>query len=235
MTTAHFKPLAWLLTRLVLACACAATGAQPIPEPVQYPINIGWFPKTVSYAPDESNLVVTACTDTWKSTTPQRCTVMRYRIAEERWETLPAINTDANYDDVAYTWDGSAIFAQEYARCEGTVQEGKVMRQYCSRLVLLGHDGKKLKNLTQDLHNIYTYPSLTQDGMRILYWGISNQLKPGMGGGAWDVKELDIATQVTVQLPTPRATTVPPTLSATLVLLLVHTAASVTSALVLSA
>ena len=199
MTTAHFKPLAWLLTRLVLACACAATGAQPIPEPVQYPINIGWFPKTVSYAPDESNLVVTACTDTWKSTTPQRCTVMRYRIAEERWETLPAINTDANYDDVAYTWDGSAIFAQEYARCEGTVQEGKVMRQYCSRLVLLGHDGKKLKNLTQDLHNLYTYPSLTQDGTRILYWGISNQLKPGMGGGAWDVKELDIATQVTVQ------------------------------------
>jgi len=173
--------------------------AQPVPEPVRYPINIGWFPKTVSYAPDESNVVVTACTDTWKSTKPQRCTVMRYRIAEERWETLPAINTDANYDDVAYTWDGSTIFAQEYARCEGAVQEGKVTREYCSRLVLLDHSGKKLQNLTQDLHNTYTYPSLTQDGKRILYWGVSNQLKPGMGGGAWDVKELDIATQVTTQ------------------------------------
>lgn len=188
-----------VLRALFVICTFFSAHAQPIPEPVQYPINIGWFPKTVSYAPDESNVVVTACTDTWKSTKPQRRTVMRYRIAEERWETLPAINADANYDDVAYTWDGAAIFAQEYARCEGTVQEGKVTREYCNRLVLLDHNGKKVQNLTQDLHNIYTYPSLTQDGKRILYWGLSNQLKPGMGGGAWDVKELDIATQVTVQ------------------------------------
>ena len=28
------------------------------------PINIGCFPKTVNFAPDESNLIVTACTDT---------------------------------------------------------------------------------------------------------------------------------------------------------------------------
>lgn len=194
------RRLAFLFTWVLLsAYLCLPALSQPIPEPVQYPINIGWFPKTVSYAPDESTLVVTACTDTWKSTKPQRCTVMRYRIAEERWETLPAINPDANYDDVAYTWDGSAIFAQEYARCEGHVQEGKVTRDYCSRLVLLDHDGKKLKNLSHDLHNLYTYPSLTRDGQRVLYWGISNQLKPGMGGGAWDVKELDLASQTTVQ------------------------------------
>jgi len=172
--------------------------AQPVPEPVQYPINIGWFPKTVSYAPDESNIVVTACTDTWKATTPQRCTVMRYMIAAQKWETLSAINADANYDDVAYTWDGQAIFAQEYARCEGIAADNP-KREYCSRLVLLDLTGKKLRNLTQEPNNVYAFPSLTQDGKRILYWGVSNQLSAGMGGGAWDVKELDIASQVTVQ------------------------------------
>jgi len=172
--------------------------AQPVPEPVQYPINIGWFPKTVSYAPDESNIIVTACTDTWKSITPQRCTVMRYHIAAQKWETLSAINADANYDDVAYTWDGQAIFAQEYSRCEGIAADNP-KREYCSRLVLLDLTGKKLRNLTQEPNNVYAFPSLTQDATRVLYWGVSNKLSAGMGGGAWDVKELDIATQVTVQ------------------------------------
>lgn len=179
-------------------CLLSQSYAQPVPEPVRYPINIGWFPKTVSYAPDESNIVVTACTDDWKATAPQRCTVMRYDIAAQKWETLSAINADANYDDVAYSWDGQAIFAQEYARCEG-IPADNPKREYCSRLVLLDLTGKKLKNLTQEPNNTYAFPSLTQDGKRILYWGVSNQLVAGMGGGGWDVKELDIATQVTVQ------------------------------------
>ncbi len=174
------------------------TNAQPVPEPVQYPINFGWFPKTVSYAPDESNLLVTACTDDWKVTTPQRCTLMRYDLTTQRWSSLTDTNPDANYDDVAYTWDGQAIFAQEYARCEGLSVDGPG-RTYCDRLVLLDLNGKKLKNLTQEPHNTYAFPSLTRDGKRILYWGVSNELIAGMGGGAWDVKELDIATQVTVQ------------------------------------
>ena len=195
--TAH----AWIrspLLALFAICFFPSAHAQPVPEPVRYPINIGWFPKTVSYAPDESNIVVTACTDTWKATTPQRCTVMRYHIAAQKWETLNAINADANYDDVAYTWDGQAIFAHESARCEG-VPSGTPSLTGCNRLVLLDLNGKKLKNLTQEPHNVYAFPSLTQDGKRILYWGVSNQLVAGMGGGAWDVKELDIATQVTVQ------------------------------------
>lgn len=191
----------WRTFALIAAVAISlapSAHAQPIPEPVQYPINFGWFPKTVSYAPDESNIVVTACTDTWKVTTPQRCTIMRYWLAAQKWETLPAINADANYDDVAYTWDGQAIFAQESAHCEG-VPRGTPRLTGCNRLVLLDLTGKKLKNLTQEPHNVYAYPSLTQDGSRILYWGVSNQLSAGMGGGAWDVKELDIATQVTLQ------------------------------------
>jgi hypothetical protein len=198
--TFRFSP-AWMGRLLLIQFAAfvfLGAQAQPVPEPVRYPINIGWFPKTVSYAPDESNIVVTACTDTWKVTTPQRCTVMRYHIAAQKWETLSAINADANYDDVAYTWDGTGIFAQEYARCEG-LPPGNSQREYCSRLVLLDLNGKKLQNLTQEPHNTYAFPSLTQDGKRILYWGVSNQLSAGMGGGAWDVKELDIATQVTVQ------------------------------------
>lgn len=198
--TFRFSP-AWMGRLLLIQFAAfvfLGAQAQPVPEPVRYPINIGWFPKTVSYAPDESNIVVTACTDTWKVTTPQRCTVMRYHIAAQKWETLSAINADANYDDVAYTWDGTGIFAQEYARCEG-LPPGISQREYCSRLVLLDLNGKKLQNLTQEPHNTYAFPSLTQDGKRILYWGVSNQLSAGMGGGAWDVKELDIATQVMVQ------------------------------------
>lgn len=123
---------------------------------------------------------------------------MRYDIAAQRWSGLSDINEQANYDDVAYTWDGQAIFAQEYARCEG-IPKDNPKREYCSRLVLLDLNGKKLKNLTQEPNNTYAFPSLTQDGTRILYWGVSNQLFAGMGGGAWDVKELDVATQVTVQ------------------------------------
>lgn len=176
----------------------STTHAQPVPEPVQYPINFGWFPKTVSYAPDESNLLVTACTDDWKVTTPQRCTLMRYDLTAQRWSSLTDTNPDANYDDVAYTWDGQAIFAQESARCEG-VPSGTPGLTGCNRLVLLDLNGKKLKNLTQEPHNVYAFPSLTRDGKRILYWGVSNELIAGMGGGAWDVKELDIATQITVQ------------------------------------
>ncbi len=166
--------------------------------PKKEPINVGWFPKTVNFAPDESNLIVTACTDTWKSITPQRCTVMRYWLDTKRWEALPEIDMQANYNDVAYTWDGKAIFAHEHAECE-VVPFVAPTRKYCNRLVLLDLAGKKLKNLTLESHNTYLYPSLTRDGKKILYWGVSNQLSAAMGGGAWDVKELDIASQRTVQ------------------------------------
>lgn len=173
------------------------TGQSLLP-PKKEPINVGWFPKTVNFAPDESNLIVTACTDTWKSTTPQRCTIMRYEFSEKRWEQLPQINENVNYNDVAYTWDGKAIFAHEHGECD-VVPFVAPTRKYCNRLVLLDLSGKKLKNLTLEPHNTYLYPSLTQDGKKILYWGVSNQLSAGMGGGAWDVKELDIASQRTVQ------------------------------------
>ncbi len=199
MTQQRTQPSFVRVVCAVAAFLVCSVHAQPVPEPVYYPtLNYGWFPKTVSYAPDESNIVVTACTDTWKSTTPQRCTIMRYGIAAQKWETLPNINPDANYDDVAYTWNGDAIFAQESARCEG-VPRGNPALTGCNRLVLLDLSGKKLKNLTQEPHGVYTFPSLTQDGTRILYWGVSNQLSANMGAGGWDVKELDIATQVTVQ------------------------------------
>jgi len=186
-----------LMTVMAISLVPSAHAQSYIP-PLKEPINIGWFPKTVSYAPDESNLLVTACTDDWKATTPQRCTLMRYDLTARRWSSLTDTNPDANYDDVAYTWDGQAIFAQESARCEG-LPSGTPGLTGCNRLVLLDLNGKKLKNLTQEPHNVYAFPSLTRDGKRILYWGVSNQLVAGMGAGGWDVKELDIATQQTVQ------------------------------------
>lgn len=52
-----------LLTPFLALCWFVSATAQGI-APLREPINIGWFPKTVSYAPDESSIVVTACTDT---------------------------------------------------------------------------------------------------------------------------------------------------------------------------
>lgn len=198
MTSLFRHTIYALLGSVTLVFLALSANAQPVPEPVKYPVNFGWFPKTVSFAPDESNVIATACTDNELSKKPQRCTIMRYDITAQGWSGLANINADANYDDVAYTWDGNAIFAQEYARCEG-IPADNPKREYCSRLVLLDLTGKKIKNLTAEPNNTYAFPSLTQDGTRILYWGVSNQLVSGMGGGAWDVKELEIATQTTVQ------------------------------------
>lgn len=187
--------LRFLAAVLCMAAGSAAWAQFNIP-PAKPPINVGWFPKTVSYAPDESNFIVTACRD--PRFEPQKCTIMRYSFANKSWQSLTQIDNDATYDDVAYTWDGDAIFAQEYGRCESP-PPGNPTLEYCARLVLLDPNGKKLRNLVREPHNTYAWPSLTRDGKRILYWGISNQLVAGLGGGAWDVKELDIATQATVQ------------------------------------
>jgi hypothetical protein len=162
----------------------------------------GWYPQSVSYAPDQSNLLVGACPyNPAEYNNPRyspRCTLIRYSIDKAQWQALSEINKDKHYEDAAYTFDGQAIFAHEHGECD-VVPFVAPTRKYCSRLVLLDLSGKKLKNLTLESHNTYLYPSLTRDGKKILYWGVSNQLSAGMGGGAWDVKELDIASQRTVQ------------------------------------
>lgn len=195
----HCRNLIFAFVALGMANTVAT---QPIParsETPQYPINsAGWYPKTVNFAPDEQDFIVTACPDPRTATPPVRCTIMRYRFDTQQWQSLTDINPNASYDDVAYTWDGDAIFAQEYAACEAPPANAP-QRTQCNHLVLLDRNGKKLKNLSQDPFNTYAFPSLTRDSTRILYWGVSNELQAGMGGGAWDVKELDIATQRTVQ------------------------------------
>lgn len=184
-------------------CVTGTASGQTIPghtiPPAKPLINsVGWYPKTVSYAPDESHIIVTACPDPRTATAPVRCTIMRYRFDTQQWQSLTELNAQASYDDVAYTWDGEGIFAQEYAACE-TPPANAPERTQCNHLVLLDRNGKKLRNLSTDPFNTYAFPSLTRDGTRVLYWGVSNELQAGMGGGAWDVKELDIATQRTVQ------------------------------------
>jgi len=198
---------------LLLCCTLTAqtlTHAQPVPDPTighepgrRPPINTaGWYPTTVSYAPDESNVVVTACTaerhKLWNPPEPARCTVMRYQIQAQRWETLPEINNEAFYTHVSYTFDGSAIFAQEsQAQCTPGSPDS-YLQKYCTYLVLLDLNGKKIRNLTTH-SDTYVHPSLTKDANKILFWGVSNQLYANMGGGAWDVKEFDIATQKVTQ------------------------------------
>ncbi len=181
---------------------------QPLPkikhrlDPSRYPNQSGWYPQSVSYAPDETNLLVGACPNNpAEYNNPRyspRCTLIRYDIGKTQWQALGEINKDKHYEDAAYTFDGQAIFAHEHGECD-VVPLVAPPRKYCSRLVLLDLNGKKLKNLTLEPHNTYLYPSLTRDGKKILYWGVSNQLSAGMGGGAWDVKELDIASQRTIQ------------------------------------
>jgi hypothetical protein len=180
---------------------------QPLPRvnhelSARYINQAGWYPQSVSYAPDQSNLLVGACPyNPAEYNNPRyspRCTLIRYSIDKAQWQALGEINKDKHYEDAAYTFDGQAIFAHEHGECD-VVPFVAPTRKYCSRLVLLDLSGKKLKNLTLESHNTYLYPSLTRDGKKILYWGVSNQLLAGMGGGAWDVKELDIASQRTVQ------------------------------------
>ena len=196
------------LQAFLLLCSLAAQ-TQPVPDPTighepgkRPPINTaGWYPTTVSYAPDESNVVVTACTaerhKLWNPPLPARCTVMRYQIAAQVWQALPEIDNEAFYSDVSYTYDGSGIFAQEQIKCPVGSVDARTLA-YCTYLVLLDMNGKKIKNLTTS-HNAYLHPSMTRDGKKVLFWGVSNQLYANMGGGAWDVKELDIATQKITQ------------------------------------
>jgi hypothetical protein len=191
-----------LMLALSTLCLLGVAAAQPLlsdkVDVPKYPINVGWYPKTVNFAPDERDFIVTACPDPRTATPPVRCTIMRYQIDSNQWQSLTDLNPQASYDDVAYTWDGDTIFAQEYAPCEAPPANAP-QRTQCNHLVLLDRNGKKLRNLSSDPFNTYAFPSLTRDGTRILYWGVSNELQAGMGGGAWDVKELDIATQRTVQ------------------------------------
>lgn len=167
-------------------------------EVPQFPVNVGWYPAKVNFAPDESNFIVNACPDPSIKQATMRCTIFRYQIEANQWQKLADLNPNASYEDAAYTWNGDAIFAQEYAPCEEPPTNAP-MRKACNKLVLLDLQGKKIKNLTEAPFNTYAFPSLTKEGSRILYWGVSNQLLAGMGGGAWDVKELDIASQRTTQ------------------------------------
>ena len=43
---------------------------------------------------------------------------MRYDIAATRMESLGDINQRANYDNVFYTFEGNAIFANKLAKCD---------------------------------------------------------------------------------------------------------------------
>lgn len=197
-----------LATLLAHAQAPAQAPDPPLPrmphklDPTRYPNQAGWFPQTVSFAPDESNLLVGVCPyNREQRDNPYyfpRCTLLRYRIDTAQWQTLPEINKEAHYTDAAYTFDGLGIFAHESAPCpaDGSVASSG---NTCRLFVLLDLTGRKIRNLSRrDMTTAYS--SLTRDGTRILYWGLSNQLDASMAGGAWDVKEFDIATQSVRQI-----------------------------------
>lgn len=197
-----------LTTLLAYAQIPAQEPEPPLPrmphklDPARYPNQAGWFPQTVSFAPDESNLLVGVCPYSREQRDNPyyfpRCTLLRYRIDTAQWQALPEINKEAHYTDAAYTFDGTGIFAHESAPCPA---DGSIAStgNTCRLFVLLDLAGRKIRNLSRrDMTT--AFPSLTRDGTRVLYWGLSNQLDAGMAGGAWDVKEFDIATQAVRQL-----------------------------------
>lgn len=206
-------------TGLLLACTVLAHSqdfhplqpGQPLPrvvhvfgnDKVRYINQSGWYPQSVSFAPDQSQLLVGVCpfnaAQAHNAYYTPRCTLLNYNIAQAQWLALPQINPAMHYESAAYTWEGDAIFALESGPCE-PIPHIAPTRQHCTRPVLLSLQGHKIKNLAAEQHNTYLYPSLTRDGKKVLYWGVSNQLMAGMGGGAWDVKELDIASQTTRQI-----------------------------------
>jgi hypothetical protein len=128
-----------------------------------------------------------------------RCTLIRYDLTLSKWQALSEIDSKKHYESAAYTFDGTSIFALESGECD-VVPFVAPTHKYCTRPVLLNLTGKKIKNLALESNNVYAFPSLTRDGKKVLYWGVSNQLSAGMGGGAWDVKELDIERQSTRQI-----------------------------------
>lgn len=197
-----------LTTLLAHPQAPTQEAAPPLPriphklDPARYPNQAGWFPQTVSFAPDESNLLVGVCPYSREQRDNPyyfpRCTLLRYQIDKAQWQALPEIDKEAHYTDAAYTFDGTGIFAHESAPCPADGSVASTGRT-CRLFVLLDLAGRKIRNLSRrDMTT--AFPSLTRDGTKVLYWGLSNQLDAGMAGGAWDVKEFDIATQAVRQL-----------------------------------
>lgn len=206
------KPIIQRIAVFVLALCLLPVDAQqqtpPLPrqphnlDPDHYFNQAGWYPQSVSYAPDESNLLVGVCPYSREQARNMfyfpSCTLLRYQIDTAQWQALPDIDKTAHYSEAAYTFDGQAIFASETAKCP-VIPYVAPQRASCRLFVLLDLNGKKIKNLSSyDMD--YAYPSLTRNGEKVLFWGLSDQLYPGMGGGAWDVKEFDIERQRVRQL-----------------------------------
>jgi hypothetical protein len=152
-----------------------------------------WYPESVHWSPLGTDLLVTACPKVKKEDV--NCTLFRYQLKEERWESLPELSDPANtiYGDAVYSPDANHIVAVETGNncveCPNGVG---------SRLVLLSANGARVRYLTP--HGFRIKPTFSKDGTRLIYWSLGLSTTGRTPIGLFDVWELDIETGVERQL-----------------------------------
>ena len=148
-----------------------------------------WYPESVHWSPLGTDLLVTACPKVKMDKVS--CTPFRYRLKEERWESLPELPDTAGtrYGDAIYSPDAQHIVAVETGyncpECANGVG---------SRLVLLNRDGGRVRYLTP--HGFRIKPTFSKDGSRLVYWSLGLTTAGRTPIGLFDVWELDVETGV---------------------------------------
>lgn len=173
--------LTWTVAMTLQGCAqlpAVGTGPERALLGADYPVR--WFPRSIRFAPDETNLLVSLCHYKYG----YYCRVARYWIAESRWEAIPAeVGVSMAWPD--YSPDGRQIvYAQ--ATCPRTYQcEGAEFS-----LATMSSDGTLRQTLEPSSVQMPTY---SPDGNRILFWRVqgSGTLHSGRSIGYWSLYESD--------------------------------------------
>lgn len=152
-----------------------------------------WYPESVHWSPLGTDLLVTACPKV--KTDQVSCTLFRYVLEEERWESLPELANSAGnlYGDAIYSPDGGHIVAVETGHNCSECANG-----VGSRLVLLNRNGGRVRYLTP--HGFRIKPTFSKDGSRLVYWSLGLSTTGRTPIGLFDVWELDVETGVERQL-----------------------------------
>jgi dipeptidyl aminopeptidase/acylaminoacyl peptidase len=151
----------------------------------------GWYPESVHWSPQGTDLLVTACPKLKKADVS--CTLFRYLLAEKRWTSFPRMSTDFIYNDAVYSPDAKYIAAVETGKNCPECSNG-----IGSRLVLLDAEGVRVRYLTP--HGFRIKPTFSKDGKRLLYWSLGLSTSGRTPIGLFDVWELNINDKTERQL-----------------------------------
>jgi hypothetical protein len=178
---------------LGVALVCALQGCAQLPKAdaadtrpllgALYPTR--WFPRSVRFSPDESNLLVSLCHFQYG----HYCRVARYWIADARWEVLAAeIGVSMAWPD--YSPDGrNIVYAQ--ASCAQTYH--CIGAEF--ELMTMTHEGTQRRSVGQQVG--VQMPTYSPDGSRVLYWRVQGSGTPRSGRSIpyWSLYEVDLSSQ----------------------------------------